>query len=113
MKNVVVFTGGDLSQCLQAVLSGQVDVGMSDALETSEFARAHSDKVVDLYADHPYDLDPIAWAVRQDDLVWKDFLDTAIDTLETEGKIAGFEKQYDFHWSHKVIEFSHSGPKTR
>jgi ABC-type amino acid transport substrate-binding protein len=83
LQNVVVFSGSDLSQCLEAVLVGQVDVGMSDALETSKFVTTHPDKVVDLYAKDPYDLNPISWAVRQDDIVWKNFLDTAIDTLET------------------------------
>jgi ABC-type amino acid transport substrate-binding protein len=113
LKNVVVFSGSDLSQCLLAVLTGQVDVGMSDALETSKFVRAHPHEVVDLYATNPYDLTPISWAVRQDDFVWKNFLDTAIDTLETQGKLAEFENRYDFRWSHKVIEFSQSGPDTR
>ena len=86
---------------------------MSDALETSKFVRAHPGQVTDLYADNPYDLNPIAWAVRQDDLAWKNFLDTSLNTLETQGKILDFEKRYDFQWSHKALSFSRSGLTAR
>lgn len=103
-QNVTVFSGTDLSQCLAAVSSGQVDVGLSDSLETAKYARAHSD-VTDLYAAHPYDLTPIAWAVRQDDLAWKAFLDTALTTLETQGKLEQFEHKYDYRWVQPVHEF--------
>lgn len=102
--NVTVFSGSDLSQCLAAVSAGQVDVGMSDAMETQKYVKAHAD-VVDLYADHPYNLTPIAWAVRQDDLAWKEFLDNAITLLEVQGELAAFEQQYDFRWVQPVIEY--------
>lgn len=97
--NIVVFSGSDLSQCLAAVSAGQVDVGMSDALETQKYAKAHAD-VIDLYAENPYDLNPIAWAVRQDDLIWRDFLNTAINMLEASGQIGKWETKYDFRWTH-------------
>jgi len=99
-----VFSGSDLSQCLAAVNAGQVDVGMSDALETMKYAKAHPE-VVDLFADQPYDLTPISWAVRQDDLAWKAFLDTALGTLEAQGKLAAFERKYDYRWVQPVTEY--------
>jgi len=104
LENVIVFSGSDLSQALAAVSAGQADVGMSDALETQKYARVHSD-VVDLYAAAPYDLTPIAWAVRHEDTVWKDFLDTALYTLEVQGKLREFERRYDFAWAHPVTVF--------
>lgn len=97
--NIVVFSGSDLSQCLAAVAAGQVDVGMSDALETYKFAASHSG-VADLYAAAPYDLNPIGWSVRQDDLVWLNFLNNAISYLEASGRIAQWESNYDFQWTH-------------
>lgn len=103
-KSVIVFSGSDLSQALAAVSAGQADVGMSDALETQKYARAHSD-VVDLYAASPYDLTPIAWAVRHEDRTWKDFLDTALNTLEAQGKLREMESRYNFAWAHPVTEF--------
>ena len=103
-RNVTVFSGTDLSQCLAAVSSGQVDVGLSDALETAKYAKAHPE-VIDLYAEHPYDLTPIAWSVRQDDYAWKAFLDTAIETLEIQGKVAQFEHGYDYRWVQPVTVF--------
>jgi polar amino acid transport system substrate-binding protein len=104
LSNLVVFSGADLSQCLAAVSSGQVDVGMSDAMETEKYAKAHQE-VVDLFADHPYDITPVAWAVRHDDLTWKNFLDTAITTFESQGKLAAYEHQYAYRWLQPVIEF--------
>ena len=102
--NIVVFAGSDLSQCLAAVSAGQVDVGMSDALETAKYAKVHPE-VVDLFADQPYDLTPISWAVRQDDLAWKAFLDTALETLESQGKLAAFERKYDYRWVQPVMDY--------
>jgi len=102
--NIVVFSGSDLSQCLTAVSSGQVDVGMSDSLETTKYAKAHPE-VTDVFADQPYDLTPISWAVRQDDLAWKVFLDTVLETLESQGKLAAFERKYDDRWVQPVREY--------
>ncbi len=102
--NIVVFSGSDLSQCLTAVSSGQVDVGMSDALETAKYARSHPE-VTDLFADKPYDLTPISWGVRQDDVAWTLFLDTALETLETQGKLAAFERKYDDRWVQPLREY--------
>jgi len=104
LSDLVVFSGADLSQCLAAVSSGQVDVGMSDAMETEKYAKAHPE-VVDIFADHPYDITPVAWAVRHEDLVWKNFLDTAITTFESQGKLAAYEHQYSYRWLQPVIEF--------
>lgn len=99
IDNVIVFSGSDLSQCLAAVSSGQVDVGMSDALETAKYARSRND-VVDLFGNQPYDLTPIAWAVRQDDTQWLNFLNTSLHLLEVQGTLEKFEKPYNFPWSH-------------
>jgi ABC-type amino acid transport substrate-binding protein len=104
LEDIQVFSGSDLSQCLAAVSSGQVDVGLSDALETAKYAARHPE-TVDLFGSQPYDLTPIAWAVRHDDIVWKDFLNTAIDTLETQGRLAMFERAYDYRWMQPVRQF--------
>jgi ABC-type amino acid transport substrate-binding protein len=103
-QNLIVFSGGDLSECLTAVSAGQVDVGMSDALRTERYSKAHQE-VTDLYADKPYDLTPVAWAVRHDDVTWREFLNTAIDLFEAQGKLEEFEKRYDYRWVQPVREF--------
>lgn len=97
-EGVTVFSGSDLSQCLVAVSSGQVDVGLSDSLETQKYAKRHSE-VVDLYADNPYHVTPIAWAVRRDDHAWRVFLNTSITTLESQGVLSAMKKAYGFQWS--------------
>jgi ABC-type amino acid transport substrate-binding protein len=102
-KNIVVFDGGDLSQCLAAVSAGQVDVGLSDSLETSKYASVHTE-VVDVYKDNPQDVMPIAWSVRHDDLIWKNFLDTALTTLESQGKMRRWEAAYGFKWTKPALD---------
>lgn len=103
-QNVIVFSGSDLSQCLAAVSAGQADIGMSDALETAKYAKAHPE-VIDLFASNPYDPTPIAWAVRQDDVIWRAFLDTVLQMLEAQGKLAAFEHNYDYRWLQPVREY--------
>jgi polar amino acid transport system substrate-binding protein len=105
LQGLVVFSGSELSQSLAAVSSGQVDVGLSDAMETSKYAKAHPE-VVDLFADRPFGIQPIGWAVRHDDIIWKNFLDTALETLETQGRLLEFEQRYDYRWLHPVMRFS-------
>ena len=101
--NIVVFDGSDLSQCLAAVSAGQVDVGLSDSLESSKYAAAHPE-VKDVYADSPQNVMPIAWSVRHDDVTWKHFLDTAITTLEAQGKLKAAEEKYGFKWTKPSLE---------
>lgn len=102
-QNIVVFDGSDLSQCLAAVSAGQVDVGLSDSLETGKYATAHPE-VKDVYADNPQSVMPIAWSVRHEDVTWKNFLDTAISTLEAQGKLKTWEEKYGFKWTKPALE---------
>lgn len=97
LENVAVLSGSDLSQSLAAVSAGRADVGLSDAMETSKYAREHPE-VVDLFEGQPYDVTPIAWAVRHGDHEWRQFLNTALSTLEAQGKMEQWESRYDYHW---------------
>jgi ABC-type amino acid transport substrate-binding protein len=104
LSKLVVFSGTDLQQCLAAVSAGQVDVGMSDAMETERYAKVHPE-VTDLFAANPYDITPVGWAVRPSDMIWKNFLDTALGSLESQGRLAAFEKAYDYRWLQPSIEY--------
>jgi polar amino acid transport system substrate-binding protein len=94
---LVVLSTADLSQPLTEVISGRVDIGLADAWTTSQFAKQHSE-VVDLFADNPYDLTPVGWAVRQNDQVFLRFIDTCIDYLVTSGRMEEWEQKYNAHW---------------
>jgi polar amino acid transport system substrate-binding protein len=102
-NSIVVFDGSDLSQCLAAVSAGQVDVGLSDSLETGKYAKAHQE-VKDVYSENPQNIMPIAWSVRHDDMTWKHFLDTAITTLEAQGKLKIWEEKYGFKWTKPALD---------
>ena len=47
---------------------------------------------------HPdWRVNPVAWAVRQDDLKWLHFIETALQFLETQGVWTQLEKKYNAH----------------
>lgn len=100
-----VLSTADLSLPLAEVLVGRADVGLADAWTTSKFAAEHAE-VSDLFAGSPYDLTPVGWAVRSDDLEWLQFLNTALDYCISTGRMAAWEAQYDAHWVKPRIDYS-------
>jgi len=94
----------DLSLPLSEVLSGRADVGLADAWTTSQFAKTHPE-ATDLFTGRPYDLTAVGWAARPDDMRWLNFLDTAIDYLESTGRMDQWEARYGAHWVKPVVEF--------
>ncbi len=101
---LTVLSTADLSQPLTEVLAGRADVGLADAWTTSQFAAVHPE-AVDLFAGRPYDLTPAGWAVRQDDVVLLQFVNTALDYMESTGRMREWESNYDTHWVHPKQEW--------
>lgn len=95
---------GDLAVPLTEVLAGRADVGLADSWTTAQFAEVHPD-AVDLFAGHPYDLTPVGWAVRPDDVQWLQFVDTSLEYLQSTGRMDAWEAEYSAHWVKPVIEF--------
>jgi polar amino acid transport system substrate-binding protein len=85
---------------------GRADVALGDAWATKQYANTHPE-VIDLFADNPYNLTPVAWAVRYGDTDFLNFINTSISYMESIGKLAEFEKKYDAHWLHPklILEF--------
>jgi ABC-type amino acid transport substrate-binding protein len=94
---LTVISTSNLSLPLAEVVAGRADVGLADAWTTSLFAREHPE-TVDLFAGRPYDLTPVGWAVRQDDPQWLNFINTALDYLESTGRMEVWEAKYNAHW---------------
>jgi len=98
---VIDVEGGDLSRVYLEVTSGRADIAITDAWNIKLYSDAHND-VKPLFLDKPFNLNPVAWAVRQDDVEFMRFIENALDTLEANGKLKEFEEKYGAHWLHEV-----------
>jgi len=96
---VSVQSQGDQSLAFSAVLAGRADIGLGDAYAVAQFAAAHPE-AEDLFAKNPYNLTAVCWAVRPSDTEFLNFINTAIDVLDSTGKLAEFEHRVDAHWLH-------------
>ena len=101
------FSGSDQSLAFQAVVAGRADIALGDAYVTSQFARVNP-QVKDLFADAPYNLTPISWAVRQGDEEMLNFLNSSLESLDYQGRLREWEQQAGANWLHvkKVWELS-------
>jgi ABC-type amino acid transport substrate-binding protein len=101
-KNATIreLSGADLTAPLALVASGQADVAMTDAYVTRKFCEQQPE-IRDVFAENPYDLSPMAWAVRPTDFRLLNFINNAIETCEASGKLRKWSEKYDAHWVHK------------
>ena len=97
---LIVHPGPDQSEAFSDVSAGRADVALGDFWATKMYAREHPE-VRDVFAADPYNLMPVGWAVRTEDVEWLNFVNTALETLESQGKFEEFEGKYDAHWIHK------------
>lgn len=96
---VIDVEAGDLLKFLSLVQTGRADVGIADSVSISLYQREHSE-TTDLFASNPFSINPTAFGVRQDDIMFLNFLNDALLTMEVKGKIEEFEQKYDAHWIH-------------
>ena len=94
---IKVLSVGDQALTFSEVLSGRSDVALGDAWFTSKFAAEHPE-AVDLFADNPYNVTPVAWAVRYEDLSLLAFINTCLDYLDSIGKLEELDRKYDAKW---------------
>jgi ABC-type amino acid transport substrate-binding protein len=89
---VIVLSGTDLSLPLQAVSSGQADVGLMNEHTVEYYARANKDVEIVL-AENPIQVVGMSWAVRPNDYRWLQFLNTSIEALVSTGQMAAWERR--------------------
>lgn len=94
----------DISRFCVEVSAKRADVAINDTNTLGLYAGQHPE-VVDLFQDHPFSLNPVAWAVRQDDIRWLHFIETALQFLETQGTLSQLEKKYHAHNLHLVKRY--------
>lgn len=102
---LIVHPGADQMLTFQDVLTGRADVALGDAYVTSQFAKLHSGKVKDLFARNPYNLTPVSWAVQRSDQELLQFLNSAIESLDSTGYLRKFEDVAGAHWLHVKREW--------
>ncbi|HYB69327.1 MAG TPA: transporter substrate-binding domain-containing protein [Candidatus Bathyarchaeia archaeon] len=90
---LVVLATADLTAPFVEVSAKRVDVGIEDSWSTRRYAAGHPE-VVDLFADHPYNVLPIAWAVRKGEPELLNFINTAIEYLRVNGRLDQFAAKY-------------------
>jgi ABC-type amino acid transport substrate-binding protein len=102
---IVTHTGSDQTLTFQDVLTGRADVALGDAYVTSLFAKQHPEEVTDLFANNPYNLTPVAWAVRRGDNDMLSFINASLEALDAQGKLLEFETAAGAHWIHYKREW--------
>jgi ABC-type amino acid transport substrate-binding protein len=90
-SQIVATTGSDLTLPLQAVSTGQADVGFMNEHTVEAYVAVHPD-VVTIFADHPRQMGGMAWAVRPEDQELLNFLNTSIEYLIASGQMAEWER---------------------
>jgi len=93
---IEVVDSSDLTAALLQVTSGRADVAMSDHFVVQKFV-AKQGGVVDLFADSPYNMKPITWAVRHQDQALLTFLNNAIEYMASTGELQELmrDSEYD------------------
>jgi ABC-type amino acid transport substrate-binding protein len=104
------FPGGDQSLAFQAVASGKADIALGDAYVSGKFAKANPTKVKDLFANAPYNLTPVSWAVKKGDDKMLNFLNSSLESFDYQGKLREWEQKAGANWLHikKVWEFTNA-----
>lgn len=91
---IKVLSGGDQNLTFSEVLAGRADVALGDFWIVQQFVTQHPE-LQDLFAGNPYNITPIAWAVRYEDQSLLTFLNTALECLDTSGKLDEINRKYN------------------
>lgn len=83
---VTVIKSTDLATGLLEVTAKRADVALSDHYVVKSFV-ARNPSTKDLFAQNPWNVQPIGWAVRADDQELLNFLNAALDYLDSTGKL--------------------------
>jgi polar amino acid transport system substrate-binding protein len=106
--------GPDETLAFQDVVAGRSDAALGDAYVTSKFAKSNPE-VRDFFADNPYNLTPVSWAVAKSEYELLSFIDSAIEALETQGILLQYEREAGANWLHVkqtyVLDVNNTPPK--
>ena len=83
--NIKPLDTGDLTASGMEVLSGRATVAMDNAFSIGRFVRLNSDRMVDLFGDTPFNVLPVAWAIKPGNPRLMTFLNNVLDYMDTNG----------------------------
>lgn len=92
-KSIVV--GEDAFVQLDEVLLGRADVALQDVPTVLQYVRAHSDRVRALWVADPPAVVPSGFLVRAEDDNLREFLNTALEILRTDGTLAQLDEKWN------------------
>lgn len=90
----IIPVGDDPFVQFQDVASGRTDVALQDIPTVIQFVRAHADSVKALWIDSPPTTVGGGFIMRRGETALKEFLDTCINILETDGTIEKLDKKW-------------------
>lgn len=97
---IIVLPGADISLAMSQVSAGKADAAFTDEWVVSQYAKEHPETqdFLDVDSSASYGMNPVAWAVRQEDADLLNFLNNALTDLEADGKFLEIEEKYGSHW---------------
>lgn len=81
---IKIVKSADLTTAMLEVTAKRADVAMSDHYVVKSFVAGHPE-TEDLFASHPWNIQPIAWAVRKEDQRLLNFMNTALEYMDSTG----------------------------
>lgn len=94
----------DLSRFLLEVTSGRADIGLADANTIRLFAALHPESK-DIFANHPFDINPDALPLRMGDQNFLNYINNSLLYMQTSGIWRDFQNKYHAHWLHSVQRY--------
>jgi len=95
----LVVSTAEASVMLLDLIAGRADVGLTDSLVTALFVEKYP-QVLDIFADRPYLINPVSWAVRMEDHDLLRFMNIAVAQANFHGVFAAIEGKYNIKGAH-------------
>ena len=91
---VVGIEGINQSQGSLEVLAGRADANYFNSFVAARDVQAHPNELVDIFAQNPLDLQPIAWAIKHNEPDLLVFMNTVLEYMDANGTWLEFEDKY-------------------
>lgn len=85
---------GDLTQDSLEVLAGRADAALQDAFKVAQVVGRNKEKLVDLFAEKPFYMLPVAYVVSKNNQELLTFVNNLLDWMETNEKWEEIAKNY-------------------
>jgi ABC-type amino acid transport substrate-binding protein len=85
---------GDLTQDSLEVLAGRADAALQDAFKVAQVVGRNPDKLVDLFAEKPFYMLPVAYVVSKNNQELLTFVNNLLDWMDTNEKWQELSKKY-------------------